>query len=279
MGGPTLPGMEFIMPKDAAIKNAARARQEQTGETYAEARAAVVAEHDKPIHVELWYAGRVDLVLDTPEARKMWRELPTTDDGEIDMPFDPDGVSDFAAQYLPDDIPGLVHNDLEYEWFERGTALREAPGRVVDLDVLEDARWVSEETGTTVTPEQVEYLVERYGIPDSEQFCDGPDLHMVIKVLPSLPDDMTTPAILARYASALADADPAGVYLLGVVRRGFTNGNPVNQQDGVGHLPEVERINAIMECATAAGDGAVLHECVNALAAWMHKLADWSVQQ
>jgi hypothetical protein len=50
--------------------------------------------------------------------------------------------------------------------------------------------------------------------------------------------------------------------------------------DPAGRWPvELYRIRAIMSSATAAGDVAVLHECVNILTSWLHKLADWTVKQ
>jgi hypothetical protein len=110
-----LPGMEFVMPKNAAIKNAARERQAQTGESYTEARAAVVAEHDdkpEPLLIELWFPEMFgQFELDTPEARKAWRELD-------ELPRNRDrneALDNFAREHLGEGVAALAASLATHE--------------------------------------------------------------------------------------------------------------------------------------------------------------------
>lgn len=277
------------MPKNAAIKNAARARQAETGESYAEALAAVAADHDKPVCIEVWVpemriGGDGLFVLDTHEARQAWRKLDTTDS---------DAVERFAREYLGDDLLSIAARELDPRtsmsdvW--SSITLAEEPGDLLDPNAVQDAAWVSKRAGRTVTPGQVAYLVDHYGIPDSEQFDGGPDLDMVVKVLDSLPADRSTTALLERYAEALAGVDlaemqpewlpmnmvidPSRWLLRDAINGGFTDdtplaGYPTRWPD------EVHQIRVIIDCATEARDTIVLHQCIDIIAAWMHKLAD-----
>ena len=112
-----------------------------------------------------------------------------------------------------------------------------------------------------------------------------------------LPPELATSAILARYAAVLADTPsnvlwsdsevwPSGgsdALLLGVVGRG------VGYPDGgseVYRLPsrfngqaELRLIWYIMACAFWAHDLPVVHQCIDIIASWMHKLADWTVNE
>jgi hypothetical protein len=264
------------MPQNAAIKNAARERQAQTGESYAEARAAVVAEHDEPIRIRLWFPEmHHDVTLDTPEARKAWHRLVQLDeyesDGELDL---------LAENYLGNSLANIAANALEDGYLGEVRAEVSKGYRFP----AEDALWVSEHAGRTVTPEQVEYLVDHYSIADSDEF-DGPNLGVVIQLLDQLPAELATTAILARYAAALDEADPGDITYpwprslpVSAVKDGLENGNPVDGRP-TDQPAELERVTAIMRCAEEARDVAVLHQCIDIITAWMHKLADWSVQQ
>jgi hypothetical protein len=261
------------MVKYAAVKNVARARQAETGESYAEARAAVVAKHDAPIMIRVWFPEmHRDFALDTPEARRAWRELDKDDSDELD---------NFAQNYLGDSLTDIGADQLECDYFG-DIAVEISKGYRFPAD---DATWVSKETGKTVTPEQVEWLVDHYGIPESDEFCGGPDLDVVVQVLDRLPAELATSAILARYAVALAEDDPSAVQyrwprslLVSAVENGLRDGNPANRNP-VGWPSELERITAIMRCASDAGDVAVLHECIDILTNWFKRLADWTVDQ
>lgn len=278
------------MATNNAIKSAARARQAETGESYTEARAAVVAEYDEPIEIEVWVpeiriGGAGDFSLDTPEARQAWRKLDKNDCH---------AVQEFAREYLGNDLLTLAADELDpgtasgSAW--EAIALAETQSDRIDTYMASDAEWVSRETGQTVTPEQVEYLIDRYGIPDSEQFSDGPDLNMVIKVVPSLPEELATTALLARYADVLAAVDltailpdelkewehhyPSRRLLMRAIGRGFVSDGTPLDQPGLVWPVEVHKVRAIMECAVEAGDATTLHQCVDVLTAWTHKLAD-----
>lgn len=264
------------MATNNAIKSAARARQAETGESYQEARAAVVAEHDEPITIRVWFPEmHREFTLDTAEARKAWRSLDEGDHESYE-----DELDNFAQNYLGASLVNIAVDELEDGYLGE---IRAEISKGYGFPA-EDARWVSGEVGKTATPEQVDWLVDHYGIRDSDNF-DGPNLDVVVQVLDRLPDDMTTSAILARYASALATADPGDVsyqwprsLAVAAVEDGLANGNPVDRRP-TGWPTELERVTDIMRCATAAGDVAVLHECINITTAWAHKLADWSVQQ
>jgi hypothetical protein len=197
------------MPKNAAIKNAARERQAQTGETYTEARAAVVAEHDA-----------TDLT------------------------------------------------DLE-----------------VYLDDAESLSWV---THTTVTPEQLRWMGQN--APELAGRNLGPQPPE--EFLSCLPAELATSAILERYAAAIwpgterhlnaswdrmeavDGANVADALLPRDLLADFICG-----MDEVDGPVELERVTAIMACASRACDAAVLHQCIDIITAWMHKLADSSVRQ
>ncbi len=283
------------MPKDAAIKSAARARQAETGESYQEARAAVVAEHDKPIEVELWYQGCRNFTLDTPEARKAWRQLPIRYGGKIDV--ESAAVAEFAAQYLGDDIGGLIADDHAY--FEDGidadlyqvrgddepaesTGLSPFPARELE------AKDLSAALHRTVTPDQAVWLFEHYDGPLDEYDCVDDDYLAGMADRLPMPAELAASAVLARYAAALADFDLAKVKYsfprkLGVVAlfdglHGSSDRGDFVQAPS-GWPPEVWRVRVIMDCATAAGDVVVLHQCVDTIAAWMKKIAEWSAGQ
>jgi hypothetical protein len=266
--------MEFQMASNTAIKNAARRRQDETGESYTEARAAVVAKFGEPITIRVWFPEMVkEFELDTPEARKAWRELDKDNFDDLDY---------FAEAYLGNDIIHMGWDELEEFSFD--VMVDEQPPGVAQDDPvhhLEDAKSASEETRRTITPEQYQWLLGDYDGPVGD---DG-EVDLDVLVRQHLPAELATSAILARYASALAGADPATVeyrwprsLLVSAIDSGFKSGTPLDM--GATNWPtELGRVKHIMECATVAGDVPVLHECIGIFASWLKILADWTVNQ
>ena len=210
--------MESIMSKNNAIKNAARARMEETGEPYAVARAAVVAEHEKPVYIEMWYEGRLGFDLESPEARKAWRKLiKDAGDDEDVIDVTSDEADDFAAQHLGNDILGLILNNVE----RNDVILRAVPDPDPDPDPygmwMDDAQNLSEELKRTVTPEQVWFITPPMVEPGDDEYPDWDVLVEMTSKFLSVPATPETGAIhdvmaiLDQCADVLATAEPPAV--------------------------------------------------------------------
>jgi hypothetical protein len=228
-----------------------RARQKETGEKYTEARAAVVAEYSERTRAGYeagrWYTG------------------------------DSTGHPDHVGYYYP-----FAREVAMY----RGTTM--TPEQA--MWILRDLRqFTAEEVHATAGSLQDDAL--------SDKSLWQPVWTALVDNADQLPPELATSAILARYAAVLADTPSnvlwsdsevwhsGGSYrlLLGVVGRG------VGYPDGgseVYRIPsrfngqaELRLIWYIMDCAFWAHDLPVVHQCIDNIASWMHKLADWTVNE
>jgi hypothetical protein len=228
-----------------------RARQKETGEKYTEARAAVAAEHSERTRAGYeagrWYTG------------------------------DSEGHPDHVGYYYP-----FAREVAMY----RGTTM--TPEQA--MWILRDLRqFTAEEVDATAGSLQDDAL--------SDKSLWQPAWTALVDNADQLPPELATSAILARYAAVLADTHSnvlwsdsevwhsGGSYrlLLGVVGRGV--GYPDGGSEVYG-LPsrfngqaELRLIWYIMDCAFWADDLPVVHQCIDIIASWMHKLADWTVNE
>ena len=185
---------------------------------------------------------------------------------------------------------------------EADLTLRAAPdspyGDPDDGYYQEEAEDLSAERGQTFTLEQARWIIKNladFKDDDEAPWEDGRVSDALRDNADQLPAELATSAILARYATALAETDPpaaavpwdiggndprdfagAGWLLVRVISGGIGRSR---HRDEINGPVELQRIRDIMDCARKARDLPVLHQCIDIYAGWLKALADHAVKE